>query len=182
MTLSNRTMILEYADKLLSGGNLERTESEKLAGLAGPDLVDLFASANRVRDHFRGSNIDLCSIINARSGACGEDCRFCAQSSHYHTDAQIYDLVDLSKIADAATAAKENGARRFCIVTSGRGIDSDDDLRLIGRGLDRVRSIGLLPCATLGSLSKSQLRYLKDAGLNRYHHNIETSREFFPEI
>lgn len=182
MTFSNRTMIFEYADKVLSGGTIERTESEKLAVLSGADLADLFASANRVRDFFHGSNIDLCSIINARSGACGEDCRFCAQSSHYHTDAQIYDLVDLSQIADAATEAKKNGAGRFCIVTSGRGIDSDEDLQLIGRGLDRVRSIGLLPCATLGSLSRNQLRYLKDAGLNRYHHNIETSREFFPEI
>jgi len=83
---------------------------------------------------------------------------------------------------EAARGAKKNGARRFCIVTSGRGIDDDTDLRNIARGIERVSAAGLSPCATLGTLTLDQLRYLKDAGLHRYHHNIETSREFFPKI
>jgi len=83
---------------------------------------------------------------------------------------------------EAAREAKKNGARRFCIVTSGRGIDDDGDLRNIARGIERVSASGLSPCATLGTLTLDQLRYLKDAGLQRYHHNIETSREYFPKI
>ncbi|MDH4164680.1 MAG: biotin synthase BioB [Nitrospirota bacterium] len=182
MTLSIRRLIHDSTEKVLGEKRIEREEALRLATLSHTDLVDLFAAANRVRDHYRGTDIDLCSIMNARSGACSEDCRFCAQSSHYHTDAPIYDLVDTARIEEAAKTARENGARRFCIVTSGKGIDSNDELHAIGRGLELVRSLGLKPCATLGTLSRHQLRYLKDAGLNRYHHNIETSREFFPEI
>jgi biotin synthase len=83
---------------------------------------------------------------------------------------------------EAAKAAKGHGARRFCIVTSGRGIDDADDLRNIVRGIERVKALGLSPCATLGTLTRDQLRVLKEAGLHRYHHNIETSREHFPGI
>jgi biotin synthase len=85
-------------------------------------------------------------------------------------------------MAEAATSAKKNGAKRFCIVTSGRGIDSHNDLQNIAKGVQRVRDIGLSPCATLGTLTKDQLAYLRDAGLQRYHHNIETSREYFSKI
>lgn len=175
-------MLATLTDSILGGEVISRASASELAAAEGPDLIDLFAAANRVRDHFRGTKVDLCSIVNARSGACGEDCRFCAQSSHYHTDAPVYDLLELSRIKEAASAARENGARRFCIVTSGRGIENDDDLKAIGRGLEQVAALGLKPCATLGTLSREQLKYLRDAGLHRYHHNIETSREFFPEI
>jgi biotin synthase len=85
-------------------------------------------------------------------------------------------------MAEAAASARKNGAKRFCIVTSGRGIDSRDDLGNIAHGIRRVRELGLFPCATLGTLTKEQLACLRDAGLHRYHHNIETSREFFPQI
>jgi len=85
-------------------------------------------------------------------------------------------------MAEAAREAKRNGARRFCIVTSGRSIEDVSDLRNIAKGIERVRESGLSPCATLGSLSLGQLRHLKDAGLDRYHHNIETSREYFPNV
>jgi biotin synthase len=91
-------------------------------------------------------------------------------------------LIDVEQMDEAARGAKNNGARRFCIVTSGRGIEDNTDLRNIARGIERVSAIGLSPCATLGTLTHDQLRYLRDAGLHRYHHNIETSREFFPKI
>jgi biotin synthase len=85
-------------------------------------------------------------------------------------------------MAEAAKNAKMNDAKRFCIVTSGRGIDSHNDLQNIAKGIQRVRDIGLSPCATLGTLTKEQLTYLRDAGLQRYHHNVETSREYFSKI
>jgi biotin synthase len=166
----------------MAGRQLDRRQAGELADCSGADLYDLFAAANRVRQHFRGSAVDVCSIVNAKSGACSEDCRYCAQSSHYGTDVQVYPLVAAASIEQAAATARKNGARRFCIVTSGRGIDDADDLRRIARGIEQVRSLGLSPCATLGTLHRDQLRYLKDAGLDRYHHNIETSREYFPAI
>ena len=177
-----REKISDLAEQVLSGRPLERSQAAVLAECRGTDLMDLLAAANRLREHFRGQSIDICSIVNAKSGACSEDCRYCAQSSHYSTDATVYSLIDEGKIREAAETAAKNGARRFCIVTSGRGIDDDGDLRTIARGIERVRGLGLSPCATLGTLHRDQLRYLRDAGLHRYHHNIETSREYFPEV
>ncbi len=177
-----RQTITRLADAVIQGVPLSREDAQKLAALNSGVLPDLFASASRIRGHFRKNTVDICSIINAKSGACSEDCRYCAQSSHYHTDAPVYPLVDIARMEEAASTARRNGARRFCIVTSGRGIDDDEDLRNIGRGIERVAAVGLSPCATLGALTRDQLRYLRDAGLKRYHHNIETSREYFPEI
>jgi biotin synthase len=177
-----RDTIHSSVDKILAGGAVDRATVLVLSSARNADLIDLFSAANRVREHFRGNAIDICSIVNAKSGACSEDCRYCAQSSHYATDAPIYPLIDVDRMASAARGAKDNGAKRFCIVTSGRGIDDAEDLRNIAKGVESVRDAGLSPCATLGTLSRSQLQYLKDAGLDRYHHNIETSREYFQKV
>jgi biotin synthase len=154
----------------------------KIAQATGADLWDLFAAAGRVRSHFRGETVDICSIVNSKSGACTEDCSYCAQSVHHSTGAPVYPLISVDRMAEAAASAQKNGAKRFCIVTSGRGVDSHDDLDAIAEGIKRVRTMGLSPCATLGALTRDQLSFLKDAGLQRYHHNIETSKEFFPRI
>lgn len=174
--------ITDLRDSVLAGATATPAQISIIAHAEGADLVDLFAAANRIRDRFRGGSLDLCSIINAKSGACSEDCRYCAQSSHYSTDAPVYPLIDVSRMAESAAHAKKYGAKRFCIVTSGRGIDSDEDLRNIAAGIARVRDLGMYPCATLGTLTRDQLARLRDAGLHRYHHNIETSREYFPSI
>jgi biotin synthase len=182
MNRTIRDTIQSSTDKVLAGGAVDRATALVLASAENADLIDLVSAANRVREHFRGNAIDICSIVNAKSGACSEDCRYCAQSSHYVTDSPIYPLIDVDRMAKAAHEARENGARRFCIVTSGRGIDDAADLRNIAKGVEQVRYAGLSPCATLGTLSLHQLQYLKDAGLDRYHHNIETSSEYFPKV
>ena len=182
MSLPMKQLISSVLDSLLSGMNIGYDLVSELSRADGADLWDLFAAAGRVRDHFRGKTIDICSIVNAKSGACSEDCSYCAQSVHHNTGANVYPLVSVEHMAEAAASAKKNGARRFCIVTSGRGIDSRDDLDNIARGIKRVHDTGLSPCATLGTLTREQLSHLKDAGLRRYHHNIETSREYFPRI
>lgn len=166
----------------LRAESVDYHDAVALSRASGTDLADLFATATRVRERFHGDNVDICSIVNAKSGACGENCSFCAQSSRHSTGAPVYPLISVDQMGKAAESAKKNGAKRFCIVTSGRGIDSDEDLKNIAQGIGRVRDAGLSPCATLGALSKQQLAYLKSAGLHRYHHNIETSREFFPNI
>jgi biotin synthase len=182
MNTTSRNKITSAADRIMSGVPLSFPEALEISRVDSSDLMDLLTAANRVREHFRGKVVDVCSIVNARSGACSEDCRYCAQSSHYRTDSLVYPLIDVGRMEEAAGAAKGHGARRFCIVTSGRGIDDAGDLLNIARAVERVRALGLSPCATLGTLTRDQLRSLKHAGLHRYHHNIETSREHFPEI
>jgi biotin synthase len=174
--------ISQVLESVLSGRTVDFETASELAHAEGPDLWDLFTAAGRVREHFRGSTVDICSIVNAKSGACSEDCSYCAQSVHHSTDAPVYSLISVDRMAEAAASAKKNGAKRFCIVTSGRGIDSREDLDTIAEGIKRVREIGLSPCATIGTLTREQLSRLKEVGLNRYHHNIETSREYFPRI
>lgn len=182
MILSFRQLSSKALDSAIAGNGIDQTEAYSLSEITGPDLWDLFALAGRVRRHFRGDTVDVCSIVNAKSGACSEDCSYCAQSVHYSTNAPVYPLISVEQMTESAGSAKKNRAKRFCIVTSGRGIESSEDLHTIGEGIKRVRDIGLSPCATLGTLSKDQLAFLKDAGLHRYHHNIETSRSHFPHI
>ena len=169
-------------DAVLNGRSIDYDAVCALAQAKGADLWDLFAAAGRVRERFRGETVDICSIVNAKSGACSENCSYCAQSVHHSTGAAVYPLISVGRMTEAAISSKRNGARRFCIVTSGRGIDSHADLETIAEGIRKVRDIGLSPCATLGTLSRDQLSYLQSAGLQRYHHNIETSREYFSQI
>jgi len=147
----------------------------------GAAVFDLFALTNKVREKFRGNRADLCSIVNAKSGACPEDCSFCAQSAYSKTDADVYQLLNKEEIIKAALSAKKYGVKRFCIVTSGKQ-PSNKELHEICNFISELRTLGLLPCATLGMLDADQLKKLKDAGLNRYHHNLETSENFFSEI
>ncbi|MBI5057811.1 MAG: biotin synthase BioB [Nitrospirae bacterium] len=169
----NRTQTMEQGT--------DRQTALYLSQRTGPEIYELFASANRTREKFRGNKVDLCSIINAKSGACPEDCSFCAQSAHNKTTAAVYPLVDKAKILQAARSASQQGVKRFCIVTSGKKT-SGKDLKEICGFIREIRGLGLLPCATLGILEHEELAELKDAGLHRYHHNLETSEAFFSEI
>lgn len=180
--LSFRDIVDDAVETALNDDGISRAQADLLAVIPRHELFELFAGASRVRSHFRGSSIDICSIVNAKSGECGEDCAYCAQSVHHSTHAPVYPLINVDEIARAADSARKNGARRFCIVTSGRGIDSENDLSTIASGIARVKDAGLSPCATLGTLNRDQLSFLQKAGLHRYHHNIETSRAYFPKI
>jgi biotin synthase len=182
MTTTFKEALSRAVDAVINGGEITDSEARKLSSAPGAELVDLLSAATRIRLHYRGNSVDICSIVNAKSGACSEDCSYCAQSIHHATGAPVYPLISVDRMFEAAESARRNGARRFCIVTSGRGIESPDDLKNIAKGVSRVREIGLAPCATLGTLTREQLSYLKDAGLDRYHHNIETSRKYFPRI
>jgi biotin synthase len=160
---------------------VDKKNALSLSTMQGAEIYELLNIANKLRIENRGSKVDLCSIVNAKSGACPEDCSFCAQSAHSRTDAEVYPLLEKEDILKVAVSAQKNKARRFCIVTSGKK-PSASELDKICDIVSEISLMGLLPCATLGMLDEYQLSRLKDAGLHRYHHNLETSEAFFKEI
>jgi len=174
-------MIKAIEEKILAGEHISREDALYLAGIDGTELFDLFASANRIRNHFRGNTVGICSIINAKSGACTEDCSFCAQSLKSKAKIDVYPLLSKEKIIQKAREAKESGTERLSIVTSGKKI-TEIDLLMIADMVSEIRKIRLTPCASLGMLDEKGLTMLKSAGLDRYHHNLETSERFFPSV
>src|SRR3989338_1191679 len=172
---------MPFAERVQEIGSIDKEYALELSRAAGLDIFKLFYLANLTRVKYRGNKVDLCSIVNAKSGACPEDCSFCAQSVHSRTDVKAYPLITEEKILEAAVSAKKFGAKRFCVVTSGRKV-SGKEIEDICSFVSNIKNLGLLPCATLGMLSLSELEMLKEAGLHRYHHNLETSEAFFKEI
>jgi len=153
--------------------------AEKIAACSTRELM---ATALELKLSHRQDSFALCSIINAKSGACSENCRFCTQSAHFPTETPIYPLLDSDEIIEAARQAKENGASRFSLVTSGRGA-SDQEVEELARRISAIRAaVDIKVCGSFGILTKEQLGRLQAAGMDRYHHNLETSREFFPSI
>src|SRR4030066_1010047 len=160
---------------------IDKKNALSLSTTQGVEIYELLNIANKLRLENRGSKVDLCSIVNAKSGACPEDCSFCAQSAHSRTDAEVYPLLEKEEILKAAVSAQKNQARRFCIVTSGKKPSASELDKICGI-ISEISLMGLLPCATLGMLDEYQLGRLKDSELNRYHNNLETSEAFFKEI
>lgn len=178
-----RNKIQSISEKVLSGKNIEADEAELLSTATGSDRYLLFAEAARIRDHFIGPVVHLCSIINAKSGRCAENCAFCAQSAHHDTGVDVYPLVDEDEMVRCAALAEQNGAGCFGIVTSGTGIKSDEELDRICRTVARIKAeTAISPSCSLGILDEVTAMRLKEAGMQTYHHNLETARSFFPHI
>lgn len=175
--------IIALADKVLNGEEITREEAEYLINVSDEDTMLLLAMADKIRQKFAGDDVDCCAIINGRSGKCSENCKFCAQSAHYQTGVKEYGLLDEEEIMAAAVKAKEAGAVRFSVVTSGRGQSKADDFTNICRVLKRIREeLGIEVCASLGILTQEQALELKAAGVTRYHSNLETAASYFPDI
>lgn len=145
-------------------------------------LPEILAAANRVRLRRFGHRISACSIVNARSGACGEDCAFCAQSARHHTETSVYPLMGDDQLAAAYRAATRYPIQHFGIVTSGEALKPDDARRLaaVTRQTGEINRVHW--CASLGALAPAELRTLRESGVRRYHHNIETAPDHFPNI
>lgn len=179
-------LLLELIEKvetrILSGGKIERLEAESLLGLPDSLLMKLASAADRIRINFRGNRFDSCSLINAKSGLCSEDCAFCAQSARHRGASEVYDLRSTEEIVAAAKAAKDFGAGRFCTVTSG-GALSDHDFDKLIEALETVKSEVDIPLdASLGFLNEDRASKLFGVGVTRYNHNLETSRDYYPSI
>jgi len=171
-----------YADKALAGECL--TDAEGLAVLHAPDeaLLDLLAAAFRVRRHHWGRRVQLHVLMNAKSGLCPEDCGYCSQSSVSTAPIERYPLQSRETILAEARQAAAVGARRFCVVISGRG-PTDGEIAQIAETVRAIkRELPLSICCSLGLLSRPQTDVLKAAGVDRVNHNLNTSERFYPEI
>jgi biotin synthase len=176
--------ILKIAEeKAINGAGLTYDEGVEFTKIPAHEIFDVLAVSDRVRRRLKGTSINLCSIVNAKSGLCKEDCSFCSQSAHYSTSIKTHSMVEPDVIVSAAENAERAGAKEFSIVTSGTGIGKERDLETLTEALEgMVDRTGLERCASLGILKRETLERLKKAGLQSYHHNLETSRNFFPNI
>lgn len=173
-------MIEKIAGEIIEGRRLKREED--LTFLLTESLEVLCQGANEIRKKFCGDGAGLCSIINGRSGRCSEDCKFCAQSAHYHTKAGEYPFLAPEAILEDCEAHERKGVHRYSIVTAGRALTGAEmDLALHAyRAMTKKCHMKL--CASHGLLSKEDFKRLKEAGVVRYHANIETSRKNFPNV
>jgi len=170
----------EIEEKVLKGYQVTKEDALKLFYQIE---AELYACANSIREKFTGNKVDLCSIINGKSGRCSENCSYCAQSKHYHTGVLEYPLVSYEEVFEKAKQDEQDGIDRFSIVTSGRAL-SKGDIEIVtdyyGKLLKDCPSISL--CASHGILNKDDLINLKNAGVRRYHHNVETSKGYYNKI
>lgn len=162
---------------------LTNEEARRILDLEGAELQTEMARAYRRRERRHGRSVNLCWIVNAKSGSCSQDCAFCSQSSGSTADIPRYPLLPVEEIVDAAHEAAAAGAVRFSIVTSGRAVREGEDLDRILLAVRRIcDETGLDLCASLGCVDRDALRALKHAGVTRYHHNVETCESFWPSI
>lgn len=172
--------IAKLTDEIIAGRRLNKNDD--LNDFITVDLERFSQGADKLRKAFIGNKVDLCTIINGKSGKCGENCKFCAQSAHNPTSCEVYSLLDFDSIYKEAKSNQDEGVDRFAIVTSGKSPSKEDFEKLleIYRKLHKKLSISL--CASLGFLTQEQFERLYEAGVRSYHNNIETSRNYFPQI
>jgi len=177
------SLIESCTHRVLAGGKpVDRAEALALLSEARRDPWPLLFGAERVRRHFHGRTIRLCSIAAVKLGRCGEDCRWCAQSGRWATDLVPHGLLSADRILEAARAAAANGAGHFGLVSSGARL-SAAELRQVGEVAVRIRhETGLAVCGSFGALTVDEARALAEAGFTRYNHNLETSARHFSRV
>ncbi len=151
---------------------------DELLRLYSIDLDELLEMASK----YTQNSVEICSLVNARNGKCSQNCKYCAQSSHYCTNIESYPLVSVETVKKAAIEAKEHYATRFAIVTSGKTPDESDFDAMLKMITEINKIEGLNSCASIGILNEEQAKRLSQAGLKRFHHNINTSRSYYPEV
>lgn len=153
-------------------------DKQQLLDLYNKDLNELLEISSK----YLSDTIEFCSLVNARNGKCSQNCKYCAQSSHYRTDIEDYPLISIEETKKAVEEAKSNGAYRFAVVTSGKTPAEED----FDKVLDLIKAVnetdGIRSCASIGILNDEQAKALADAGLKRFHHNINTSESYYPSV
>lgn len=171
--------LLKIIDKIFSGEFLSKKEVLKLLNIPTEELI---RAANSVRKYFCNDSFDICTIINAKSGACSENCKFCSQSSYFNTGSPTYDMLSTNEIIEDAKYNEQKGVLRYSLVTSGRKLSKleVDKVCQIYKKLSKTSNMAL--CASHGLLEYEDFIKLYQAGVVRYHNNLECSRSFFPKV
>jgi len=176
--------IAEFGRRVLDGGTVTRDEALGLFHLeSSAAIFDLLSWANRIREHFKGNKIHLCSVVNAKAGACSENCSFCAQSSFYQTGSPRYGFVDPEPVQEAAEEAKKNGVTAIGLVAAWKGLNEGPMLDEVCERVRELKAGGKTrPDVSLGIIKSQRVAdCLKEAGVECYGHNLESSRRFFPQ-
>ena len=173
-------MSLQLAEEIIKGRRLKR--GEDLSFLLSEDLDELCAGADKIRKELCGNHVDLCSIINGRSGRCGEDCKFCAQSACHHAKVEEYPFLEPEEILEDCKRHEAKKVHRYSIVTAGRALTGAEMEKALRAYCAMKKECKVELCASHGLLSQEDFNRLKEAGVGRYHANIETSRRNFPNI
>ncbi len=161
--------------------SLSYAEACEIAALPPETTFDLILFANKIRNHYR-KKLVLCSIVNAKSGLCSEDCAFCAQSAHHRTQVPVHPLLSEEEMVERAVQMHKAGAREYSMVTSGYAL-TEDEIGTISRAAAAIRQrTDLTICASLGVLTQSAAEKLRAGGISSYHHNLETARSFFDRV
>ncbi|HMA66403.1 MAG TPA: biotin synthase BioB [Desulfosalsimonadaceae bacterium] len=161
---------------------ISREEALRLAELAPGEIPDLLYAAHRIARAREKTEIFTCTIINAKSGLCSQDCAFCAQSAHHETNAPVYPLLSKQELAQGALEAESSGARHFSMVTSGYALDEGETETICEAAQEIRRKTALAVCCSPGMLSRDQAEKFRAAGITTYHHNLETAESFYPHV
>ena len=179
----------ELSNKIISGYQITKKEALKLATIEGEENILLLCEkADRIRQACCGNVVDLCSIVNIKSGNCSENCSFCSQSAHHPGEGSpVYGLKSREEIVNHAKAAEAAGAKRFCLVSQGRGIKynsphTKEFEEILATVKQIISETGIKPCCALGEVTLEQAQALKEAGVTRYNHNLEASANFYEKI
>ena len=175
-----KSRVAELTNKIIAGYRLSPTDDRSI--FMDTPLEELSEEAYRLQKQFCGNHIDLCTIVNGRSGRCGENCKYCAQAACHKTGVDTYGFLPQEQIMAHAKANQDAGANRFSIVTSGGALSGKEFEMAIDVYKEMRRTLSIDLCASHGLLTRSQFRRLREVGVTSYHHNIETSERYFPEI
>jgi biotin synthase len=157
----------------------KRTEAEEIYGLPFSDLI--FRAQIIHRENFDPNHVETASLLSIKTGGCPEDCGYCSQSAHYKTDVKATRLMDRAAVVETAARAKQAGASRFCMAAAWRN-PKERDLDHVCEMVSAVKDLGMETCATLGMVTPDQAKRLREAGLDFYNHNVDTSPEFYGQI
>lgn len=181
--MSNKS-IFEITEKILNDHTYAISEQEALvlSDLAGDDIIDFLAGANKITSAYLPKEIFTCTILNAKSGHCSQDCAFCAQSAHHQTEIKSYPLLCKEKMVANSLEMEKSGASFFSMVTSGERL-TDAEIKIICSATAEIKAkTSLTICGSLGMLTENQASALKQNGMTNYHHNLETAESFFDRI
>ncbi|MFY8200746.1 MAG: biotin synthase BioB [Pirellula staleyi] len=172
----------KLANRVLGGQSITREQAIAILGSADDQLLDLISSAYRIRHHYFGKTVQLYFLMNAKSGLCPEDCNYCSQSKISDAPIPKYNILSRDKLLDGARLAAERQSKTYCIVISGRA-PNEREMKAVETIVPQIKEqYGLNICACLGLLDEDQAKRLKAAGVDKVNHNLNTSREYYPEI